>query len=102
MERIYVTYRARSREEFERWSRERDQPVVRAHPAVLSFDIYMVEEVDSPFEGGPGFDVIEEITVTSWEDFEQMLASEPLKELGDEWREVADAASSSTLRVRKV
>ena len=102
MERIYVTYRARSKEEFERWSRERDQPVVRAQPAVLSFDIYMVEDADSRVEGGPGFDVIEEITVTSWDDFQHMLGSEPMKELGDEWRAVADAGTSSTLRMRKV
>ena len=46
--------------------------------------------------------MIEEITVTSWEDFQQMLESEPMKELGDEWRAVADAATSSTLRMRKV
>jgi hypothetical protein len=102
MERIYVTYRVRSKEAYETWSRERDQVVLREQPEVLGFEIFMVEDVESREDGGGAYDVIEEITVTSWEDFQAVLAREPLKQLGDEFGDVADPASVTTLRTRRL
>jgi hypothetical protein len=102
MERIYVTYRIKSREAYERWSRERDQVVLREQPEILGFDIYMVEHVESREDGAGRYDVVEEITVTSWEDFQRVLEREPVKELGREFGDVADSSSVTTLRARKL
>jgi len=102
VERIYVTYRVRSKEAYERWSRERDQVVLREQPEVLGFEIHMVEDVESREHGGGAYDVIEEITVTSWEDFQEVLEREPLKQLGSEFGDVADPSSVTTLRTRRL
>jgi len=102
VERVYVTYRVPSREAFEQWSRERDQPVVREQPGILGFEIYLVEHAESREAAGEPCDVIEEITVSSWEDFQRVLETEPLKQLGREFPDVADPASVTTLRTRKL
>lgn len=105
MERVYVTYRLRSKEgaeAYERWSRERDQVVLREQPEILGFDVYMVEDVESREDGGGAYDVVEEITISSWEDFQRVLETEPLKQLGREFGDVADPASVTTLRTRRL
>jgi hypothetical protein len=105
MERVYVTYRLRSKEHveaYERWSRERDQVVVREQPGVLGFDVYMVEDADSREAGGGAYDIVEEITVSSWDEFQRALETEPLQQLGQEFAEVADPGSVTTLRTRRL
>jgi len=105
MERVYVTYRLRSKEHaeaYERWSRERDQVVLREQPAILGFEVYMVEDVESREAAGGSYDVIEEITVSSWEDFQRALETEPLKQLGAEFGDVADPTTVATLRTRQL
>jgi hypothetical protein len=105
MERIYVTYRLRSQEHaeaYERWSRERDQVVLREQPEILGFEVFLVEDVDSREADGGAYDVIEEITVSSWEDFERVLGTEPLKQLGKEFGDVADPGSVTTVRTRRL
>jgi hypothetical protein len=103
VERIYVTYRLRTPEHaeaYERWSRERDQVVVREQEGVLGFEVYMVDAAESRERGGAVCDIIEEITVSSWEAFQKALGTEPMQELGREFGEVADPASVTTLRTR--
>jgi hypothetical protein len=104
MERIYVTYRLRSKEHlaaYERWSRERDQVVLRAQAEILGFEVFMVEDFQSR-DGAATYDVIEEITVSSWDDFQRVLQTEPLQELGAEFGDVADAATVTTVRTRQL
>jgi hypothetical protein len=105
VERIYVTYRLRSPEHaeaYERWSRERDQVVVREQHGVLGFEVYMVDAGESRDPGGAVCDIIEEITVSSWEAFQAALETEPMQELGREFGDVADPASVTTLRARQL
>jgi hypothetical protein len=101
VERVYVTYRVPSREACEQWSRDRDQPVLREQPEILAFEVHMVEHAESR-EAGERCDVIEEITVSSWEDFQRVLETEPLEQLGREFADVADPASVTTLRTRRL
>jgi hypothetical protein len=40
--------------------------------------------------------------VSSWEDFQRILKTEPLEQLGREFGEVADPATVTTLRTRQL
>ena len=97
MEHVFVTYRIRSREAYERWSRERDQVVVPAAPGIEGFEVYLVEG-----DGEPPYDVVEVITVESWDAFQRALETDDMKQLGREFGDVADPASVTTLRARRL
>ena len=97
MEHVLVTYRIRSREAYERWSRERDQVVVPQAPGVEGFEVYLVEGGDDP-----PYDVVEVIAVESWDAFQRALETDDMKQLGSEFGDVADGQSVTTLRARRL
>src|SRR5690348_112517 len=78
--------------DFERFSAELDRPVCLAFDVVLAFDVYFV---DDPEPGGA--DVIEAMTVTSWPEWQRLLAEAPeLKPVLTRFDELVEPGSVTT------
>lgn len=104
VERIYVTYELLGpdqAEAYERWSIERDQRVLRTLDCVLDVKVFMLETVRQR-DRAAKIDVIEELTVSSWEALEAAMKTEVFQELGNEFGAIADRMSESVFRARQI
>ena len=94
-ERVYVMYRLKDGVEMDdyiRWSQEVDQKTV---PGLAAINNFAVRRVISTIEGPDrAFDVIEEIDVTSVEDWKAANVSEAMAQIQEEWPQYADASSA--------
>jgi hypothetical protein len=91
---VFITYRIRdgvSREEYRKWSRERDQPTASRQPGVRKYDIYEIEGTD---EGEPWTDIVEVIEADSWEAW---LAVDELPEMKDAYQEFVDISQPDSV-----
>ena len=93
------TFRLRSgvtAEQFERFSADLDRPTCLAFDVVLGFEVYLVDD------GGPGTDVVEVMTVSSWPEWERVRDSSPeLKPVVERFDELVEPGSVTTLLTRK-
>lgn len=78
--------------DFERFSREIDQPLLRSLPVVEGFDAYGVAE--SVGESAPEFAIVELMTVRSWDEWVRVRdGGDPrLAAAGERFAELADPA----------
>jgi len=82
--------------DFERFSTELDRPVCLGFDVVLSFDVYLVDD-----PGPEGADVIEVMTVTSWPQWQQLLADAPeLKPVLSRFDELVETSTITTVLTR--
>lgn len=88
-------------EEFERFSREVDQPLLRSLPVVLRFDAYAVER--SVGASGLEFDIVELMAVESWEEWVRVRdegTDQRLVEAGERFTRLVEPDSVVTLVLR--
>ena len=100
-ERVVTFYKLNdgvSAEEFATFSREVDRPACLAMPACLQFEVFTAAG------GTGGFDryIVEDINVTSWEEWAAATAHPSHAPIMARWRELADEASVVSLKVQQV
>ncbi len=76
------------REEFENWSRDVDQKAIARQPCVNRFEVYRME---GGFEDEQPYDYVEDVDVTSWEDWMKMAELDEIKDLAEPFARMIDA-----------
>jgi len=93
--RIYVLYRLKdgvSRDQYIDWSLSTDQKITPGLEAIMRFRVrQVIETIEGPENQ---FDIIEEIDVTSVEDWQRGLESEHMRKVQEEWPHYADTTSA--------
>ncbi|MBS1878402.1 MAG: hypothetical protein JST31_02705 [Actinobacteria bacterium] len=82
-------------EQFSRFSAEVDQPICLAQDVVLGFDAFAVTRRD---EGAPSVDVVEVMTVRSWDEWVDVRDNLPqMEEVTSGFEKLIDPATVRTL-----
>ena len=96
MVHIFMMYNVKpgKMEEYRKHSRQTDQPTVKKAPGIRNFSVY---EIKGAWHGNSPYQIVEDIEVDSWADFEKFAASETGKNLGKMWNEYCDESSQITV-----
>jgi hypothetical protein len=82
-------------EEFSRFSNEVDRPICLAQDVVLGFDAFAVTRRD---EGAPSVDIVELMTVRSWDGWVDLRDNMPqMEEVTSGFEKLVDPAAVRTL-----
>ena len=85
-----------SRERFEAFSRDLDRPTCLALDVVLGFEVYLAEAEDA------AVDVVEVMTVSSWEEWEKIRDGSPdLVPVVEGFNELVDVDTVTTVLTRR-
>lgn len=102
MDRIIALYRLKegvTMEEYRKYSLEIDQPITSVQPGVRRFEVYAVT---ASGEGPLNFDIMENIEVDSWEAWQEVTKSEPMKKVVTNWPRYCDESSVLLIRGDKI
>ncbi|HYB05092.1 MAG TPA: EthD family reductase [Nitrososphaerales archaeon] len=96
MVHIFMMYNVKpgKMEEYRKHSRKTDQPTVKKAPGIRNFTVY---EIKGAWNGKSPYQVVEDIEVDSFADFEKFAATETGKNLGKMWNEYCDERSQITV-----
>lgn len=93
MQRLFVTYRLKAgavMQDFWNYSKEKDQPTVKAQEGVKSFEVYEIVGTD---KGSKEFHIIEDVLVESYEKWVEITNRDQMKKNSAEWSRYGDEAS---------
>ena len=96
MQKVFVMYKLKpevSIEDYRKWSVSLDQKVTPFQPGVYRFEVYEIEGAE---KGESPYQIIEDIDVESFEQWQEVVSSEAMKEVVTTWSNYAD---ESTLKV---
>ena len=91
MERLYTTYKLKpgaKMEDFRKFSKEIDQPLILSFEGVHGFDVYEITGADP---GTPDFQIVEEI-----------MATDTVEEHFPHWQKYGDIDTIKTLIGKKI
>ena len=94
MIKVFICYKLKSgvtREQYRTWSREVDQPMAGRRPGVLVYRVWEIE--GSGTEHEPFCDVMEEIGVEAWADWEAVGTAPEMQEVIRSFFALADPNS---------
>jgi hypothetical protein len=77
MQKVFVMYKLKEGvplDDYIRWSQEVDQRITPGQPGMIRFEVYVIEGQDG--EGEPTYDIVEDLEVTSWEEWEKTVAGD--------------------------
>lgn len=93
MHKVFHMYKLRptaTAEAYREFSLGLDQPVTRRQPGVERFEVYTIEGGEHP----DAFSIVEELEVSSWDAWFKVVRSEPMKPVGERWRELVDPSTA--------
>lgn len=100
--RVFTFYKLRPNvdiEEFKEWSRTVDQPTCHRMTACHRFEVFIVKGEAS---GKDAYDVIEDIEVESWEDWQATLVSKEFAQVAEEWPRFGDESSLYSVHCERI
>ncbi len=103
MQRLFITYRLKpgaKMQDFWKFSKEIDQPLVKRQEGVRAFEVF---EVTGPDKGKPETpDIVESILVDSYEKWVEITGRPDMKANSSNWGKVGDETSVRILIGKKV
>jgi hypothetical protein len=106
VERVFITYDLKdgaTRDDYVAYSCGKDQVVLPAQPGIHGFDGHLVVESlhdDKPVT--PPFQVIEMMTVASWQSWMDALERPDVKAIAPDFERIAETSSVRMIRARRV
>jgi hypothetical protein len=106
MEKILVLYKLRegiTRDQFAKWSREVDQHAALQQGPCIRFELYAVKATpEVPRKASDAlldaFDIIEDIEVEGWDEWERALETDAMKAVLEQFHEHVDESSVLVVR----
>lgn len=101
MVRVFITYNLKegvSVEDFIKWAKEVDQPVLTRQPGVIAAEYYAAKGAG---KGDPPYDILENIDVESWEAWQKVNKYPDMKPIYEQWLGYCDPDSVSVVYAEK-
>ncbi|MGA2763086.1 MAG: hypothetical protein ABSG17_06945 [Spirochaetia bacterium] len=102
MQRLFITYRLKAgarMQDFWKFSREIDQPLVKRQEGVHGFEVF---EITASDKGKPDVDIVESILVDSYEKWVEITGRDDMKNNSGNWGKVGDETSVRVLIGKKI
>jgi len=102
MQKVFVMYKLKkgvSIEEYKKWSISLDQKVTPFQPGVYRFEVY---EIQGAEKGESPYQIIEDIDVDSWEEWQKVVSSNEMKEVVQTWGKYGDETTLKVIFGRKI
>jgi hypothetical protein len=102
MQKVFVMYKLKPGvkiEDYRKWSITLDQVVTPFQPKVHRFEVYEIEGTD---KGEITYQIVEDIDVESWEAWQEVTASEGMKEVVKTWDNYGDSSTMKVLYGKKI
>jgi len=102
MKKVLVMYKLKkgvSLEDYWKWSTELDQKITPFQPGVYRYEIFAIEGCK---QGESPYHIVEEIEIDSFEQWQEVVNSEPMKEVVKTWANYADESSLTTIYGKKI
>ncbi|MCL5986545.1 MAG: hypothetical protein M1371_08280 [Actinobacteria bacterium] len=102
MQKVFVMYKLKpgvTLEEYRKWSISMDQKVTPFQPGVHRFEVYEIEGAD---KGDPPYQIVEDIDVDSWEEWQAVVNSDAMKEVIQTWGSYGDESSLAVVYGKKI
>ncbi|WP_104131615.1 hypothetical protein [Cryobacterium sp. M91] len=100
--RIFTFYNLRpgvNLKEFKEWSRTVDQPICNSMPTCNSFEVFLVNQ---GIGDGVSYNVVEDISVESWDAWQETLSSDAFSKVSTEWPRFAVESSLISISCEKI
>jgi hypothetical protein len=102
MQRVFIMYRLKAgarMQDFWKFSKETDQPLVKRQEGVHSFEVF---EITGSDKGKPDVDIVESILVDSYEKWVEVTNRPEMKANSGAWGKVGDETSIKVLIGKKI
>lgn len=102
MIKVFVMYKLKmgvSLEDYWKWSIELDQKITPFQPGVYRYEVFTIEGAK---KGESPYQIVEEIEIESFEQWQEVVNSEAMKEVVKTWQNYADESSVKTIYGKKV
>jgi hypothetical protein len=99
--KIFMIYKLRqgiTKEEYRKWSLERDQPTLTGREGINEYRVFDVEGVDGP----DSFEIIEYVNVENWDVWKKVTTTGPMVPIGDDFARLVDVDSVVALRGEEI
>jgi hypothetical protein len=99
--KLLLLYKLRegvTREEYRKWSLERDQPTLTACEGVSQYRVFDVGASD----GEAAYDIVEYVEVDDWNTWRRVTTTGPMVPIGDDFQRLVDTATVITLPVEEI
>ena len=102
MQKVFVMYKLKpgvTIEEYREWSTSVDQKITPFQPGVHRFEVYEIEGAE---KGKPEYQIVEDIDVESWEEWQKTLSGEEMKKVVESWGQYGDESPLMVMYGRKI
>jgi hypothetical protein len=102
MQKVFVMYRLKPGvdiEEYRKWSISLDQKVTPFEPGVHRFEVYEIEGAE---KGQSPYQIVEDIDVESWEEWQKTMNGEGMKEVIETWGKYGDESTLVMIYGKKI
>jgi len=102
MKKVFAMYKLKpgvSLEEYWKWSVDLDQKTTPFQPGVYRFEVYAIEGAE---KGESPYQIVEDIEVESFEQWQKVVSSEAMKKVVETWSNYGDESSLKVLYGKKV
>lgn len=102
MQKVFVMYKLKpevSIEDYRKWSVSLDQKVTPFQPGVYRFEVYTIEGAE---KGESPYQIVEDIEVESFEQWQKIVNSKAMKEVIETWSNYGDESTLKVIYGKKV
>ncbi len=102
MQKVFVMYRLKPGvdiEEYKKWSIGLDQKVTPFEPGVHRFEVYEIEGAE---KGQSPYQIVEDIDVESWEQWQKTVNGPGMKEVIETWGKYGDESTLVVIYGKKI
>lgn len=102
MQKVFVMYKLKpevSIEDYRKWSVSLDQKVTPFQPGVYRFEVYAIEGAE---KGKSPYQIVEDIEVESFEQWQKIVNSRAMKEVIETWSNYGDESTLKVIYGKKV
>ena len=99
--KLLLLYKLRegvTRDEYRKWSLERDQPTLTACEGISRYTVFDVGADD----GEPAYDIVEYVEVADWATWRKVTTTGPMVPIGEDFQRLVETTTVITLPVAEI